>query len=162
VARQYARGVGIETAHQSERRDAGLRAHAGWLTALDADPRLQTYRSSALSTIERHCRADVMSGVAADRADRVLREGDPLGQTARYVAAVGNDHYRSAFWKILKDPFQGHLRFGPEEVEGRMVDDGYRHDVRQPANRRWRLSYRLQDRRPARHERRIDPAHVRQ
>jgi HK97 family phage major capsid protein len=117
VARRYARGTGLESAYQTERRDAGLRARAGWVSALDADPHMQTYRSAALSTLERHCRADVMTAAAADRADRVLREGDPLGHTARYLAAVGNDHYRSAFTKLLRDPLQGHLRFGPEEVE---------------------------------------------
>ena len=49
--------------------------------------------------------------------DTVLREGDPYAQTARYLAAVGNDSYRSAWSKILRDPTHGHLTFGPQEVE---------------------------------------------
>jgi HK97 family phage major capsid protein len=36
---------------------------------------------------------------------------------ARYVTAVGSEHYRSAFQKIMSDPQHGHLRLGPEEVE---------------------------------------------
>jgi hypothetical protein len=57
------------------------------------------------------------NAAAADRLDEVLRTGDPAAQTARYVSAVGNEHYRSAFGKLLRDPMQGHLRFDPAEVD---------------------------------------------
>jgi HK97 family phage major capsid protein len=88
----------------------------GWLSAPDADPALQAHRSAAMATIETYQRSGTLSDAAADRLDRVLREGDPDAQTARYLAAVGNPHYRAAFGKMLADPQMGHLRCGPEEV----------------------------------------------
>ena len=72
-------------------------------------------RDAGLRTIERH--EGVLSREAADNLDNVVRRRDPQGTTARYLAAVGNPHYSSAFGKILVDPTQGHLRFSPEEVE---------------------------------------------
>jgi HK97 family phage major capsid protein len=89
----------------------------GWLTAVEAgDPHLTSHRSAGMRTIEAHCRTGVLSAPAADRLDRVLREGDPDAHTARYLAAVGNPHYGTAFAKMLADPQMGHLRYGPEEV----------------------------------------------
>jgi HK97 family phage major capsid protein len=72
-------------------------------------------RSQALRTIERF--APEQSSDSVDRIDHLVREGDPLGVGARYIAAVGSPHYASAFAKMLKDPTTGHLRFSPEEVE---------------------------------------------
>jgi HK97 family phage major capsid protein len=72
-------------------------------------------RDQALRTIERY--APEQSSDSADRIDHLVREGDPLGVGARYIAAVGSPHYASAFAKMLKDPTTGHLRFSPEEVE---------------------------------------------
>ena len=39
------------------------------------------------------------------------------GHAARYLDAVGNPHYDSAFSKMVMDPTTGHLRFTPQEVE---------------------------------------------
>jgi HK97 family phage major capsid protein len=89
----------------------------GWVTAPGADLSLARFRFAAMSTLERYQRTDVLSAAAADRADAVLRHGDPFAQTARYLAAVGNEHYGTAFAKMVGDPQMGHLRFGPEEVE---------------------------------------------
>jgi HK97 family phage major capsid protein len=72
-------------------------------------------RDRALRTIERY--APEQSSDSADRIDHLVREGDPLGIGARYITAVGDPHYGSAFLKMLKDPTTGHLRFSPEEVE---------------------------------------------
>jgi HK97 family phage major capsid protein len=72
-------------------------------------------RDRALRTIERY--APEQNADAVDRVDRLVREGDPLGVGARYIAAVGDPNYASAFAKMLKDPTTGHLRFSPEEVE---------------------------------------------
>jgi HK97 family phage major capsid protein len=72
-------------------------------------------RDKALRVLERY--APEQSSDSADRIDHLVREGDPLGIGARYIAAVGSPHYASAFAKMLKDPTTGHLRFSPEEVE---------------------------------------------
>jgi HK97 family phage major capsid protein len=85
----------------------------------EGDPSMPQYvreaRDAGLRTIERH--EGVLSREAADNLDNVVRQRDPQGTTARYLAAVGNPHYMSAFGKIVTDPSQGHLRFSPEEVE---------------------------------------------
>jgi HK97 family phage major capsid protein len=70
-----------------------------------------------MRTLERYRSSDVLSARAADTVDGVLRRGDSQAVTARYIAAVGNDHYLSAFGKMVSDPQMGHLRFSREEVE---------------------------------------------
>jgi HK97 family phage major capsid protein len=88
----------------------------GWVSAPGADPSLSRCRTDAMRILERHQNSDVLSARAADTVDEVLRKRDPQGITARYTAAVGNEHYNSAFGKMLQDPTMGHLRFTPEEV----------------------------------------------
>jgi HK97 family phage major capsid protein len=109
-------------------REAGLRPGAREDTA-DAfrDPRgdqsddpytprhLIEAREMGMRAIEQHSGA--LSATAADRLDELLRERDPQGLGARYLSAVGNPHYKSAFGKMLIDPNHGHLRFSPAEVE---------------------------------------------
>jgi hypothetical protein len=109
---------GLEAGHYEvafDQRDRGLppAGHGGWISAPDADPRLSQYRSAAMRTIDSYQRRSVLDSTAADRLDEVLRSGDPAGHTARYLSAVGNDHYKTAFGKLLRDPMQGQLRFGP-------------------------------------------------
>ena len=89
----------------------------GWVTAPGADPQLAEFRRDAMRTLERCQRGDVLSAAAADRADEVLRHGDPHALTARYLAAAGDEAYGTAFAKMVQDPQTGHLRFSPEEVE---------------------------------------------
>jgi hypothetical protein len=51
--------------------------NAGWVSALDADPRLQTYRSSALSPLDRYCRAAaIAAGTSSSPEGRVVDDGD--------------------------------------------------------------------------------------
>jgi HK97 family phage major capsid protein len=45
-----------------------------------------------------------------------VRGDDPLGTGARYLSAVADPHYHSAFGKLVSDPLTGHLRFSPQEV----------------------------------------------
>jgi HK97 family phage major capsid protein len=97
--------------------DPGTADRGGWVTAPGADPGLAGYRRAAMTALDRYRASDVLSAAAADRADGVLRSGDPQGLTARYLAAVGSEHYASAFGKMLADPQFAHLRFSPEEVE---------------------------------------------
>jgi predicted phage gp36 major capsid-like protein len=70
-----------------------------------------------MRTLDRYRANDVLSAAAADRADGVLRSGDPHGLTARYLSAAGDPHYASAFAKMIQDPMTGHLRFSAEETE---------------------------------------------
>jgi HK97 family phage major capsid protein len=53
---------------------------------------------------------------AGDNLERLVRHKDPTGIDARYLAAVGDPAYHSAFGKMLQDPTMGHLRFTPAEV----------------------------------------------
>ena len=80
----------------------------------DDQPRSQT-REAGLRAIERH--RDLLEDEAGERLEELVREHDPLGIGARYLAAVGDPAYDSAFGKLLMDPMHGHLRFGPAEVE---------------------------------------------
>lgn len=80
------------------------------------DPRLRDFRTAAMRVIEARTRDNVLSATAADRLDAVLRTGDPEARTARYLAAVGDPAYASAFATMIRDPLQAHLRFGAAEV----------------------------------------------
>lgn len=80
-------------------------------------PRGTGPRDTAMRSIEQHSRRGVLDAAAADRLDGLLRTQDRHGQFAGYVAAVADDHYQSAFAKLLRDPVQGHLRFSQAEVE---------------------------------------------
>jgi HK97 family phage major capsid protein len=70
-------------------------------------------RDAGLRTIERHQHA--LNAEASDRLDGLLRHDDPAGFGARYLAAVGNPHYKTAFVKILSNPDTAHLRMSREE-----------------------------------------------
>jgi HK97 family phage major capsid protein len=73
-------------------------------------------REEGLRTIERYQQSGQLRSEAADRLDNIVRHKDPTGIDARYLAAVGDPDYASAFGKILADPMHGHLRHTPEEV----------------------------------------------
>jgi HK97 family phage major capsid protein len=83
----------------------------------DTPPYLRADRDRALRVVERVQRDAVMSNRAADSLDRLLREDDPVGAGARYLAAVGDPAYRRAFMKLIRDPMHGHLRMSADEVE---------------------------------------------
>lgn len=73
-------------------------------------------RDAGLRTIDRH--ADVLTPHASDVLDAVVRDKhDSRAFAARYLEAVGDENYSSAFGKILSDPQHGHLRFDKAEVE---------------------------------------------
>ena len=81
----------------------------------EAPAHVRRARDEGLRTIERH--KAILSAEAGDRLDDVLRRRDPNGVGARYLAAVGDPNYNSAFGKMLMDPMTGHLRFSAAEVE---------------------------------------------
>jgi HK97 family phage major capsid protein len=70
-------------------------------------------RSSALRAIDRNAHA--LDADAGDRLDRLVREHDRHGQGARYLSAVANENYLSAFSKILADPQHASYKFTPAE-----------------------------------------------
>jgi HK97 family phage major capsid protein/HK97 family phage prohead protease len=72
-------------------------------------------RDKALRTLERH--ADVMDDDRPAAVETLIRQDRTDDVLSRYITAVGNEHYRTAFGKICEDPQHGHLRFSPEEVE---------------------------------------------
>ena len=78
----------------------------------DTEPRSEA-REAGLRTIERH--RDTLSTAAADRLDKLVRS-PRFDFEARYLAAVGDDHYESAFGKMLAHPHDAHYRFSPEET----------------------------------------------
>lgn len=67
-----------------------------------------------------------MGPKAQDRLDRIIRdvEHDPLGLDARYLAAVANPDYLSAFGHVLASPGTAHLRMTPRESEAVRVVQG--------------------------------------
>src|SRR4051794_30789667 len=70
--------------------------------------------STAMRTLESH-HPRTLSADAAGAMEGVLRNDTPTAIGARYISAVGDDDYTSAFGKILGDPQTGHLRFTPQE-----------------------------------------------
>jgi HK97 family phage major capsid protein len=72
-------------------------------------------RDVGLRAIDRH--RDKLTAPAGDRLERLVRGNDPMNIGARYLAAVGDPDYASAFGKMLLDPATGHLRFTAHEVE---------------------------------------------
>jgi HK97 family phage major capsid protein len=79
------------------------------------DPRLREDRDAGMRAIQRY--EGVLRVEAADRLDRLVRDADPTGHAARYLDAVGDPAYNTAFGKLVADPTTGHLRFTPQEVE---------------------------------------------
>ena len=82
----------------------------------DGDPRRRADRDSALRTIERYTGSGELRGEAADRLDHLIRRRDTTGIDARYLAAVGDAAYNSAFGKILRYGDSAQLRFSKEET----------------------------------------------
>jgi HK97 family phage major capsid protein len=72
-------------------------------------------RDKALQAIERH--AEFSSTEATERVEKVVRRNDPQGLIARYLTAVGDRSYATAFSKMLGDPQMAHLKFSAREVE---------------------------------------------
>jgi HK97 family phage major capsid protein len=77
-------------------------------------PHIARDHDAGLRTIERY-RND-LSAEAGDRLEELVRRRDPSGIDARYLGAVGDPAYNSAFGKMLMDPTHGHLRFTSREI----------------------------------------------
>jgi HK97 family phage major capsid protein len=70
-------------------------------------------RDQGLRVIERH--KDILTPEAGDRLDKLVRR-DRFGLESRYLDAVGNPDYESAFGKLLAHPQDAHYRFTREET----------------------------------------------
>jgi HK97 family phage major capsid protein len=88
-----------------------------WNEAFDpASAGVRQSRDAGLRTIETHSRTGELSPQAADNLDELVRGRDPTGLDARYLQAVAQPEYNSAFGKLLADPVHGHLRMNRAEV----------------------------------------------
>lgn len=107
----------LELAGNPHAREDGTRFHTRIRTDDDdATPKhVREARDAGLRAIERV--SPDMKTEAVDRLDVALRLNDPMGLGARYVAAVADPHYASAFMKILAHPMDAQYRMSREEVE---------------------------------------------
>jgi HK97 family phage major capsid protein len=71
-------------------------------------------RDAALRAVDRN--ADFCWEGSAERVEQLVRRDTPNNLTSRYVAAVADEHYRSAWLKLMADPVGGHNRFTREEI----------------------------------------------
>jgi hypothetical protein len=86
-------------------------------TVTDVAPHRQQALDGCMRTLERHQRTDTMSNRAATAMESVVRSQDPSGTTARYLTAVGSEHYLSAFGKLLKYGSSAPMRMTREEFD---------------------------------------------
>jgi HK97 family phage major capsid protein len=84
----------------------------------DLSPFVREARDEALRAVERVVNSGRIEPDAADRVDNLIRHEDTrTGVGARYLAAVGDQHYLSAFITMLRSPESAHLRMTPREHE---------------------------------------------
>jgi HK97 family phage major capsid protein len=108
--------------------EAGASFHTwGATTPRDTTPAGKA-RDGAMRTLERYAKSGELRSDAADRLDELVRRRDPTGIDSRYIEAVGDPAYNSAFGKMLADPVHGHLRFTPEEVTAVQRVTGVQHE----------------------------------
>lgn len=126
IVRRYSAEFITEDEHDARRRSA-LRVAAG-------DPRRREAgasfgpephsndshkhaRDEALHTIEYWQKRSKLSSEAAGRLDNLVTTKDPEGIDARYLRAVGDPDYNTAFGKFLQEPAFGYMRFTAKEQE---------------------------------------------
>jgi len=96
----------------------GATADLNWRSAEShQDNRRRADIDGGLRAIERCAKLDGFSDAAAKRVEKMLRATDRDGVDARYLAAVGDPDYATAFWKVLPNPTTGHLSFTAREAE---------------------------------------------
>ena len=86
------------------------------------DPNQPRHKAAAmqagLRAVDRN--ADVLSAQAGDTLEELVRdpdERDRHGLAGRYLEAVSDPDYESAFWRLLRDPQFGHVEMSGAEVE---------------------------------------------
>jgi hypothetical protein len=108
-----------ELARNPANREAGASFHepSQGQSRPDGPPQVHEARDAGLRTIEHYNDSGHLRSDAADTLDRLVRDRrDPLAQTARYLDAVGDAEYNSAFGKILQYGAMAPLRFTPGET----------------------------------------------
>lgn len=81
------------------------------------DPRVRAQLDGALGAIERHVDSGHLTARAADRLDRLVRQNDLLGLGSRYLSAVAERAYLSAFGKLLMYGPTASMRMDREEID---------------------------------------------
>jgi HK97 family phage major capsid protein len=79
------------------------------------EPHRKQALDGALRCLERTQHSGVMSDRAATAMEGVVRHGDPSGSTARYLAAVADPAYFTAFGKLLQYGSNAGMRMSSEE-----------------------------------------------
>ena len=79
------------------------------------EPHRKAALDGALRCLERTQHSGVMSDRAATAMEGVVRHGDPSGSTARYLAAVADPAYFTAFGKLLQYGSNAGMRMSSEE-----------------------------------------------
>ncbi len=91
---------------------------------VETEPRVQAEQiaphrrqalDGAMRTLERCQRDDVMNSRAAVAMEAVVRSRDPMGLTARYLTAVADPAYNSAFGKLLQYADTAAMRMTADE-----------------------------------------------
>jgi HK97 family phage major capsid protein len=96
----------------------GAAVDVNWRSAEShQDSRHRSDIDGAMRSITRCEKLDGFSNESAQRVEKMLRKTDRDGADARYLAAVGDPDYLTAFFKALPDPSRGHLSFTPREAE---------------------------------------------
>jgi HK97 family phage major capsid protein len=96
----------------------GATADLNWRSAEShQDSRRRADIDGGLRAIQRCEKLDGFSNESAKRVEKMLRSTDRDGVDARYLAAVGDPDYATAFWKAMPNPSTGHLSFTPREAE---------------------------------------------
>ena len=95
-------------------------------TGDEGRPQSIRQRDDALRVLDRSVKDDLLATDGAETIERQLGSGSPMARswTARWVAATGSEHYRSAFTKKALDPENGHLSWTSEEAEAWRVATG--------------------------------------
>ena len=96
----------------------GRRIDRGPTSRPEEPPWLAGQRDQALRAIDQ-CHRDqpLMLDKSAHILENLIKYADPTCLTARYLVAVGDPHYNSAFGKMLARPQDAHLRFSAAETE---------------------------------------------
>jgi HK97 family phage major capsid protein len=72
---------------------------------------IRALRDRGLRAVDR----SALTSQAQDRLDQLIRTNDPGSLGARYLAAVADPDYKTAFVKILQNPASAHLRMTQKE-----------------------------------------------
>ena len=83
------------------------------------DHRPMSLRDNAERVLESHVKTKTLDEKAAARAEKLMKTGGTQSQSwaQRWVAATGNEHYESAFLKVLADSTHAHLMWTPQEAQ---------------------------------------------